>query len=131
MGLTQSDLAHLLGVSNASLSAYERGVSSPDDRTIEGIARLAHQPVSEVRARWGLYNHGAPDEAPPTTSVLEAIVADPDLLPEAKEHLTRQYALLLRVQAQPESADHSRARDDLRRARAVRESSSDREDKPR
>ena len=35
-------------------------------------------------------------------TVADAIRADPNLLPEAKEHLLRQYALLLRIRAETE-----------------------------
>lgn len=41
----------------------------------------------------------AQHDEPPIFDVVHAIRNDPDLLPEAKEHLERQYGLLLRVQA--------------------------------
>lgn len=48
------------------------------------------------------------DSGAPHASVVDAIASDPDLLPEAKEHLTRQYGLLLRVRGDEVSARRSR-----------------------
>lgn len=47
---------------------------------------------------------------PPVFDVIHAIRNDPNLLPEAREHLERQYGLLLRVKAaEPREAVQARA----------------------
>ncbi len=105
-GLNQKQFAALVGVSNGSISSYERGVSAPTaDSTCEQIARVLGKSTVEVRRRFGLYvPPDAQDGPPPPPSVLEAILADRTLLPEAKEHLVRQYGLLQRLQAAEPSA---------------------------
>lgn len=44
---------------------------------------------------------GATTPAPEEDAVVRAILADPNLLPEAKQHLVNQYGLLLRIQGSP------------------------------
>jgi transcriptional regulator with XRE-family HTH domain len=92
-GLTQKQLATMLRVSGASLSSYERGVSAPADGTCEDLGRIFVTSPSAVRRRFGLYvPEDTVDQVPPApATVLEAILADPRLLPEAKEHLVRTY----------------------------------------
>ena len=96
--MSQKRFADLIGVSDASVSSYERGVSSPDDNTTENIARVFGLSIVECRRHLGLY---VPPDAkevppPPAASVFEAILADPDLLRDEKEHLLRQVTLLKR-----------------------------------
>ena len=57
----------------------------------------------------------------PRVDVLDAIKADPDLLPEAKAHLINQYGLLLRVQAAAAAEPEEDKQRHLRAARRVGE----------
>lgn len=69
----------------------------PEPQTIAGIAkalRCTQQEVIHAAAR----SLGLQVVADPVPSVTDAIGRDPYLLPEAKQHLTTQYGLLLRVQ---------------------------------
>ncbi len=130
-GLSQKQFAALVGVSNGSVSSYERGVSAPTaDSTCEQIARVLGKSTVEVRRRFGLYVPPDAEDGPPAPpSVLEAIFADRTLLPEAKEHLVRQYALLQRLQAaepsalQKDMAEHAAAFDQWERDETVRPAS--------
>lgn len=86
----------------------------PRKETLRELALALDVPLGEVEqaALESLSYRAAPAKLEPGTTtaddhdrpllldVVEAIRADPHLLPEAKEHLERQYGLLLRVQAE-------------------------------
>ncbi len=105
-GLTQEELAVLLGTSTGLVGNYEQGRTwFPDDK-VTPLARVLKLSRVEVRRALGLHvDDDAVDDRPPSApSVLDAILADPTLLPEAKRHLVNQYGLLQRLQAADPSA---------------------------
>lgn len=98
-GLKQYQVAEVLHVVPTTISSYEHGrIKKIDEDYIPALARILRKTVQETRRGLGMYvDEGAADEELTPVSVVEAILADPELLPEAKEHLTRQYGLLLRL----------------------------------
>lgn len=94
--MSQAALGERIGKSDASVSGYERGVSSPDDATCELIAAAFGISVLECRRGLGLYNPPDAVEVVPTLPpTFEALVQnDPTLAPRAKEHLINQYQIL-------------------------------------
>lgn len=105
--LSERAIAEKAGVSHGTVSNYLRGVERthpiPDDM-LDRLAKGFGIPAPRLR-RAHLEDRGLSDAAgaEPTKwqadDVRAAILADPNLLPEAKEHLINQYGLLLRVQA--------------------------------
>ncbi len=130
-GLTQEQLASLLGTSVSLIGNYEQARTwFPNDK-VTPLARVLNLSRVEVRQALGLHvdDDMADDRPPPPPSVLEAIFADRTLLPEAKEHLVRQYALLQRLQAaepsalQKDMAEHAAEFDQWERDETVRPAS--------
>jgi transcriptional regulator with XRE-family HTH domain len=89
-GLTQAQLAKLVGVSGRTIGNWERGEADPRNSLtrLRDILPALREPVADIH--WPQ----APVAINPT---LAAIEADPYLLPEAKAHFLNQYELLLRV----------------------------------
>lgn len=97
--LTQKQLAALLGISGAHVSNYERGISAfPDDQT-KRLADALGRDELDVRRGLGMYVPGDLDQY---VDVPAAILRDPHLIPEARQHLLNQYQLLLRIHSSPE-----------------------------
>lgn len=103
-GLTQPQLGALVGVSGRTVGNWERGEASPRNslaRLMDVLPGLKDMPlpaeaVAEIR----------PAPELPHNAVLDAIDADPYLLPEAKEHLLNQYGLLRRIAGTPDGQAH-------------------------
>lgn len=104
-GWTQQRLAQEAGVSANVVSRIRQG-GSAEVSSLNGIARAlgATLPQMLTEAGYGPADGSEADHP----RVLDAIAADPDLLPEAKDHLTRQYGLLLRVRSDDVSARRAR-----------------------
>lgn len=102
LGLSQTDLQSRGGPGVVTVGKIERGViASPLPTTLRGLDRSLRWKAGSAA---GTLTGRAPQpladgEDPPGSALIAAIRNDPDLLPEAKEHLERQYGLLLRVQA--------------------------------
>lgn len=47
--MTQSDLAKLLGVTQASISGWERGISDPEDFRLQEIAKLGNISIETLK----------------------------------------------------------------------------------
>ena len=84
-GRSQTDLADLIAVRQATWSDWERGKSKP---TVEQIRRI--EQVLGVPAGYLLRAAGFVDD-PTTRTTAEAIMADPDLDPDFKRTLLRAY----------------------------------------
>lgn len=98
-----AELARRAGINESQVSRWLRGIGQPDLTNLRRIAPVLGRPVLELAVAAG---HLSPEEAklkevrppePQPVDVLEAIRRDPDLLPEAREHLLNQYGLLLRI----------------------------------
>lgn len=98
-GLKQAALARALGVTRSTITGYEDGRTGVAEWRVPELARALGRSVTETRRALGFYVPDDVRDEGPTPSVLDAIKQDPYLLPEAKEHLTSQYGLLLRVQS--------------------------------
>lgn len=100
----QETLRELALALNVSLGEVEQAA-------LESLSYRAPAPKLEPRTTTA---EDLEPERPLLLDVVEAIRADPHLLPEAKEHLERQYGLLLRVQAEgaKEAREEHAARED-------------------
>jgi transcriptional regulator with XRE-family HTH domain len=104
--LSVRDIAEKAGVSHGTVSNYINGADRkhpiPEDM-LDKLAKGFGIPAPRLRAAHYADRGLIPAEsAEPTKAgedVISAVLADPDLLPEAKEHLVNQYGLLLRIQA--------------------------------
>lgn len=102
------DLAEKAGLSHGSIANYLAGriPAIMSDTTLEKLSRGFGIPFPRIKRAY-LADRGlalaAPEEPTidPQERVIEAIKADPNLLPEAREHFLNQYKLLLRIQAPP------------------------------
>jgi DNA-binding XRE family transcriptional regulator len=113
LGWSRDQLASAAGVSARTIGDAERAVDRDYNfATKRGIETALGWPAgSWDTLRAG--EHPGVDLAWPTAQqelgtagdVLAAIDADPDLLPEAKEHLRNQYGLLRRLSVSPPAQD--------------------------
>lgn len=82
-----------------TLGDFLDGNRWPQDRTMTKIEQALGKPVGWITdLREG---RGGRPELTAEDAVIAAILADPNLLPEAKTHLVNQYGLLLRIQGTP------------------------------
>lgn len=88
-GMTQGELAQAVGVSMRTVGNWERGQAVP------------RSSLTRVEDLLGPLDEAAGALPPAAQSLIEMIRNDPDLLPEAKEHLERQYGLLRRLKETP------------------------------
>lgn len=94
-GLSQREMGRLIDVSYQSVSGYERGRTAPEDGTCERIAAVFGVTASEVRRRFGKYVPPEVDEVPIVqVSALNALLGDPDLEPDLRDHIVNQYRIL-------------------------------------
>lgn len=102
-----ADLARRTGLNETQVSRWLRGMGQPSLANLRRMVATLGRPMLELAVAAG---HLDPDEAEvvvtiptgaPVPSVVEAVASDAELLPEAKEHLIKQYGLLLRVQQSP------------------------------
>lgn len=109
-GWSKSDLARAAGVDPSLVSNWTNRGFQPSVESLRKLSRVADVPMLHLMVAAG---HLEPEEAAmedvditpraDVASVVEAIEQDPDLLPEAKRHLTSQYGLLLRITGKPAS----------------------------
>jgi transcriptional regulator with XRE-family HTH domain len=102
---TNKALERASGVDNTSISRWKSGESVPGIDQLRKLVGPLRTPLLQLMIRAGLLS---PEEAkvtrlaalpdPPKLDVVQAVRNDPQLLPEAREHLERQYGLLLRIQ---------------------------------
>ncbi|MGH2761318.1 MAG: helix-turn-helix domain-containing protein [Thermoleophilaceae bacterium] len=89
--LTLRELADRAGISNPYLSQIERGLREPSERVVTALARSLGLPVDEVLREAGFGD----DAEPPSTSVEEAIRADPRLTQRQRRALLDVYQALV------------------------------------
>jgi transcriptional regulator with XRE-family HTH domain len=97
--LSLRQLADMTSVSNAYLSQIERGLHQPSLRVLRSIAGALNVSADTMLSQAGLLDATAraADAATGGGSATEAaILADPDLTPEARETLVRVYRGLRR-----------------------------------
>lgn len=96
--LTQEEVGRALQVTGATVSSWEHGrIKRIDEQYIDDLARLlGKSPTETARGLGKLVSPDAPDDAPPL-SALAALRADKTLLPELREHITRQYLILQKL----------------------------------
>lgn len=124
--LSARAIAEKSGLSHGTVSNYLAGKipRTITDQTLDGLSKGFGIPLPRLRAAYLADRGLAPAESPEPTKdedeVVQAILSDTRLLPEAKEHLVRQYGLLLRVQAArvPDEVETAEAIEDA--ARVVR-----------
>lgn len=107
-GMTGRRLSELTGVAQSSVTRWEAGGRIEEENSQRIIEVLGLDPLE-----WSqLYaNPNAPIfwvEEQGDDAVVVAIRDDDRLLPEAREHLIRQYQLLLRVSPAPSTAAPAR-----------------------
>ncbi|MDD2859010.1 MAG: helix-turn-helix domain-containing protein [Candidatus Nanopelagicales bacterium] len=111
-GWTLAEFARRTKINQSNLTRWDLDSQQP---SIENLRRIAAATGISMLTLLVESGHITQDESegkapePPEVEpldVVEAIKADGDLLPEAKQHLIEQYRLLLRVDSQP-SAQHS------------------------
>lgn len=116
-GWTAADLMRETGLDSGTVGDFLAGTRWPQAPTRGKIERALGWDYGSIQLI-------AEGEAPPRSltpppdessavplDVIDAILADPYLLPEAKEHFLSQYTLLLRVQAMSRPEDVSKATD--------------------
>ena len=115
---TQAELARRARVDSSVLTGWKNGRQPSTDNlrlfsdaTGLPMLRLLVESGHLTLAEAGGALPPMPERAP--VDVIEAIKADPELLPEAKRHLTSQYGLLLRI-AQPSAAAGTQDKPELR-----------------
>ena len=97
-----AELARQVGVDSSVVTGWKAG-RQPSTDTLRAMSGATGIPLLRLLVESGHLDeaeaegHAPPLPAPVPPDVLEAIASDPDLLPEAKEHLSRQYGLLLRI----------------------------------
>lgn len=96
-GLTQSELAALVGVTPRSVGNWERGEMHPRN----SLTRLTDVLPGLLPAE------PEPARADADARVLNAIAADARLNAESRDHLIAQYRLLLSLQQPPAPPRHS------------------------
>ena len=108
-GLTVRELADKAGLSSSTIQNYLDGrgrKTQIPDETLAQLARGFGIPYPRVRAAHladqGLTEVPRQNAQEPGQGVVAAILADDRLLPEAREHLVRQYGLLLRIHGESE-----------------------------
>lgn len=108
---TASELGHATGVDQSLISRWLRDGVRPSIENLRRIQPALRVPLNDLLVAAGHVEEAEAPETPQLTllqrhmaTVLEAIDADPDLLPEAKTHLKNQYGLLLRIQAHRDPA---------------------------
>jgi transcriptional regulator with XRE-family HTH domain len=84
-------LAELADVSNPYLSQIERGLRKPSAEILQQVANALRISVESLYVRAGIL----PDSGHSTSTVLEAIEADPALTPEQKQALRNVYESFL------------------------------------
>lgn len=103
-------MAERTGIDASVISRWKNDGAQPRIDALRAISHAANVPMLHLMVAAG---HLEPEEAAmedvditpraDVASVVEAIEQDPDLLPEAKRHLTSQYGLLLRITGKPAS----------------------------
>ena len=86
MELSQRELARLMEVSDPYVSQLERGMHEPSVRVLKSLAGALNVRAETLLAYAGLLD---PDQA--TTSVIEAVQADPHLTDDQKTALLSVY----------------------------------------
>lgn len=102
LGLTQGGLGSRGGPGVVTVGKIERAeIQQPQPATLAGLDRsLRWAQGSAAAVLAGQEPTPLQDgDVDPSASFIAAVEADDRLLPEAKEHLIKQYALLLRVQS--------------------------------
>lgn len=100
--ISQAEISRRMGVDSSVLTGWKNG-RQPSTDNLRLMAAATGIPMLRLLVESGhLTEEEAGGTAPPLpervdVDVVHAIEADPDLLPEAKRHLTSQYGLLLRI----------------------------------
>jgi transcriptional regulator with XRE-family HTH domain len=103
-----ADLARRAGISEPMVSRWLRGQNQPDIENLRKLSPVLGIPVLTLTVAAG---HLSPLEAkirempapvPQEIDVPTAIREDRNLIPEAREHLERQYGLLVRLEERTE-----------------------------
>src|SRR5690348_14348892 len=98
-----AELSRLTGVNESQISRWLRGVGQPDVSNLRRLSPALNIPILELLVAAGHITSGEAkirDVQPPQrihTDVITAIREDEKLIPEAREHLERQYGLLSRL----------------------------------
>ena len=95
-GISQNALMAKAGLAGTFMTDLGRGADAKLS-SLDKLATAMDMTLPELLTEAGLA-HGVADVE--RHDVIRAVQADPDLLPEAKQHLVNQYGLLLRVQQQ-------------------------------
>lgn len=85
------DLSRLAGVSNPYLSQIERGLRKPSAEILQQIARALHVSAETLYVRAGILDGDSSRAPVATSSVEEAVFADPLLSTEQKNSLLSVY----------------------------------------
>lgn len=103
-GWTVRHAAEIAGVTEGTWRLYEKGARSvgngltvPVNYQAATIRAMASALEADVEPLLTLAAQAPGPSAEAVSDVVRAILEDPFLLPEAREHLVRQYGLLLRV----------------------------------
>jgi transcriptional regulator with XRE-family HTH domain len=89
--LSLRELAARTNVSNPYLSQLERGLHEPSVRVLTAIAKALNVSAEEMMVQAGILDAKDPGDRPPSTSVPEAVRADPRLTEEQKAALLSVY----------------------------------------
>lgn len=123
---TNKDLERASGIDNTVISRWRGEGTTPSVKHLRQLAAPLRTPLLQLMVKAG---HLTPAEAqlrevaaPSSDQVAvdAAVEADPDLLPEAKEHLVKQYRLLRRLVAEPSYRAVASGGDPAHRAEVTR-----------
>ena len=94
--LSLRELAEMTEVSNPYLSQLERGLHQPSVRVLKAIANALNLSAETLLVQAGLLDGGGEQDAPATTSSVEAAVrTDPVLSDDQKEALINVYRAMV------------------------------------
>ena len=91
---TGTSFAEALGIRQARLSTYENGLHIVETGVARRVAEVFGMPETEVWRHLGLPLPQDYEEPAQTPSTLDAIMADPDLDDETRQHFANQYRIL-------------------------------------
>ena len=87
--------AAMAGISNPYLSQIERGLREPSEQVAAAIATVLKTSVD------ALYREAGIDEEPPSSAVVDAIAADPDLTSRQRQALLTSYYAFVAANGHP------------------------------